>query len=182
MRIVGCGCLERRSFTARKLAYFRERCVHEQETRFCVCCIDGSSRCTARAGEGTGAIRPGGAVRSTGEPDYRERKRFLLVCERSGGRCGAENAGRKLFLQADTGCSHVWPARWPCGRRFVLVLLAGYRRSKPSKGHRKNENIQGRPGGCAQGRSCVLQQGIRQHDRCKRQRDGETFQLQLSET
>src|SRR5580693_9725625 len=126
MRIVGCGCLERRSLTARKLALFRERCVHEQETRFCVCCTDGSSRCTARAGEAGGAIRPGGAVRSAREPNYRERKRFLLVCKHRSGGCGAENARRKLFLQTDTGGSHVWPARGPRGRRFVYVLFASH--------------------------------------------------------
>src|SRR6266853_4741723 len=97
---------------------------HDQKTRFCVCCIDGSSPCSARAGEATGVVRSTSAVRSAREPDYRERKRFLLVCEHRGRRCGAENAGRKLLLQADTGGSHFWPDRWPCGRRFVHVLLA----------------------------------------------------------
>ena len=61
------------------------------------------------------------------EPDYRERKRFLLVCEQRGSRRSAENAGRKLLLQADTGGAHFWPARWPCGRRFVHVLFASHR-------------------------------------------------------
>src|SRR5271170_5106046 len=48
-----------------------------------------------------------------------------------GSRCGAEDAGRKLFLQTDTGGSHVWPARGACGGCFVHVLLASDRRSKP---------------------------------------------------
>ena len=91
----------------RKVARFPEKESHEQKTGFCVCCIDGSSRCSARAGETTGVVR------SAREPDYRERKRFLLVCEQRGRRCGAENAGRKLFLQADNwrlrhfGCTFV---------------------------------------------------------------------------
>src|SRR5260370_15180981 len=54
---------------------------YEQKTRFCVCCIDGSSRCSARAGETTCVVRSTGAVRSAREPDYRQRKRFLLVCK-----------------------------------------------------------------------------------------------------
>src|ERR1700747_129722 len=54
---------------------------HDQKTRFCVCCVDGSSPCSARAGETTGVVRSTGAVHSAREPDYRERKRFLLVCK-----------------------------------------------------------------------------------------------------
>src|SRR5271170_1463975 len=100
--------------TSRKVFY-------EQKTRFCVCSTDGNSLCSARAGEVTIAVR------FAREPDYRERKRFLLVCEQRGRRCGAENAGRKLFLQTDTGGSHFWPARWPRGRRFVHVLFASHR-------------------------------------------------------
>ena len=49
---------------------------HEQKTRFCVFCIDGSSLCSARAGETTRVVRSTGAVRSAREPDYRQRKRF----------------------------------------------------------------------------------------------------------
>src|ERR1700739_375415 len=93
----------------------------EEKTLFCVCCIDGDSRGSTRAGEITSAGH------SAGEPDYRERKGFLLVCEQRGRWCGAENAGRKLLLQTDTGGSQFWPARWPCGRRFVHVLLASPR-------------------------------------------------------
>src|SRR5271155_4358817 len=94
---------------------------YEQKTRFCVWCTVGSSLCTARAGEVTIAVR------FAREPDYRERKRFLLVCEQRRRRCGAENAGRKLFLQPHTGGSLFWPARGPCGRRFIHVLLASHR-------------------------------------------------------
>ncbi len=50
---------------------------HEQKTWFCVCCIDGSSRCSARAGETTGVLRFTGAVHSAREPRYLERKRFF---------------------------------------------------------------------------------------------------------
>src|ERR1700731_2951419 len=100
---------------------FSRRVSCEQKTLFCVCCIDGGSRCSTRAGEGTSASR------SAREPDYCERKRFLLVCEQRGRRCGTENARRKLLLQTDTGGSQFWPARRPCGRRFVHVLLASHR-------------------------------------------------------
>src|SRR5258708_30967367 len=75
---------------------------YEQKTRFCVGCIDGGSRCSARAGEATGVVRSTSAVRSAPQPDYRERKRVLLVCEDPGRPCGAEKAGRKILLQADT--------------------------------------------------------------------------------
>src|SRR5882757_5929798 len=124
VRIVGCGSAEGRCFTIRKGGTIPRKELYEQKTRFCVCHIDGSSRCAARAGEATGAGGTTSAGGCAGEPDYRERKGFLLVCERRSGGCGAENAGRKLFLQADTGGSHVWSARWARGRCFVHVLLA----------------------------------------------------------
>src|ERR1700723_2377290 len=144
MRIVGCGRSAGAPRRPAKWQNFRKRCVHEQKTWFCVCCTAVCSGGSAWAGESTGAVY------SAGQPDYRERKRLLLVCERSGARCRAEDAGRKLFLQTDPGGSQLWPARWPCGRRFVLVLLPSHWRSKPTgKGHRKNENVKGRPGGGA---------------------------------
>src|SRR5882757_9274406 len=99
------------------------RVSREQKTLFCVCCMDGGSCCCTRAGESASAGRSPRAGRSAREPDYCERKGFLLVCEQRGGRRGAENAGRKLLLQTDTGGSEFWPARWPRGRRFVHVLL-----------------------------------------------------------
>ena len=69
---------------------------HDQKNRFCVCCIDGSSPCPTRTGETTSSVRSTDAVHSAREPDYRERKRILLVCKQRGYRCRAENAGRKL--------------------------------------------------------------------------------------
>src|ERR1700682_1921128 len=75
------------------------RVSREQKTLFCVCCMDGCSRCSTRAGEVTSAGR------SAREPDYCERKRFVLVCEQRGRGCSRENAGRKLLLQTDTGGS-----------------------------------------------------------------------------
>src|SRR3974390_1621303 len=143
----------------------------EQKTLFCVCCIDGGSWCSTRAGEVTSAGH------AASESDYRERKGCVLVCEQRCHRCGAENAGRKLFLQTDTGGSKFWPDRWPCGRRFVHVLLVGPGRSQPSKGNRKDEDLEGRSCCRTPRRSCVLQQGVRRHDRYKRQPDGEIQEL-----
>src|SRR6195256_1471878 len=96
------------------------RVSREQKTLFCFCCIAGGSRCCIRAGEVTSAGR------SAREPDYCERKRFLLVCEQRGRRCGEKNARKKLPLQTDPGGSQFWPARRPWGRRFVHVLLASH--------------------------------------------------------
>src|SRR5215469_8777073 len=110
----------------------------EQTTLFCVCCIAGGSRCSSRTGEVTSAGH------AASEPDYRKRKGSVLVCEQRRHRCGAENARRKLLLQADTRGSKFWPDRWPCGRRFEHVLLAKSRRIQPSKGNRKNKDLEGR--------------------------------------
>src|SRR5262249_29460278 len=99
---------------------------YEQKTRFCVCCIDGGARCSARAAEAIGVPHSTSAGSSAREPDYCKRKRVLLVCEQRGGGRSAENARRKLFFQTDTGRSHVWPDRRSRGRRFVYVLLASH--------------------------------------------------------
>src|SRR5215831_449076 len=60
-------------------AIFRKE-FYDQKNLFCVGCIDGSSPCSAGTGE-TAGVRSTDAVRSAREPDYRERKRILLVCK-----------------------------------------------------------------------------------------------------
>src|SRR4051812_11838010 len=117
--------------------------TREEKTLCCVCCIDGCSQCSTRAGE------VAGAGRSAGESDYRQRKRFLLICERRRHRCCAENAGRKLLLQTDAGGAKFWSDRRPRGRRFVHVLLPKSRRTQPKQGDRKDEDCEGRSGGGA---------------------------------